>query len=232
MIIATSVVTGFKKSITQKMSGVASHITISNLDNNSSFETQPLVKDVGFMNTVLQTSHVKHIQPYALKHAIIKTRNEIQGIFIKGIDKGFNWDAFSAHMLQGERIDPSDSTGNRKVMVTKALAQALGLKLGDTLFTYYLSQPRRVLSDLVMKDHSSMVFYSMIPEEQLDMGIELTFTTSNKDVFWFYNRIQNDSLTLVAPRAIKLKVAGIFETGIYELDRQLVMGNISLVQEM
>jgi len=232
MIIATSVVTGFKKSITQKMSGVASHITITNLDNNTSFETKPLVKDIGFMNTILQTAHVRHIQSYALKHAIIKTKKEIQGILIKGIDVGFDWEAFSPNMLEGNQIDPKDTNGRNQVMVTKALATAMGLKLGDTLFTYYIAQPRRILRDRVIRDHSSAMFYSMIPKNESGMSLDYTYDTSNPEVFNFFQYITEDSITSTTPRAVKLKVAGIFETGIYELDQQLVIGPIGLVQDM
>lgn len=232
MIIATSVVIGFKQSITQKMSGVASHITITNLDNNTSFETKPLIKDIGFMNSVLQTEHIRHIQPYALKHAIIKTKKEIQGILIKGVDSNYDWKAFSPNLLEGERIDPADTNGQNKVMVTKALATAMGLKLGDTLFTYYISQPRRILSDRVIKDHSATIFYSMIPKVGVELGPDQIYNTSNKEVFNYFNYIEADSVSNITPRAVKLKVAGIFETGIYELDQQLVMGSLSLVQSM
>jgi lipoprotein-releasing system permease protein len=231
MIVATSVVTGFKKSITEKMSGVASHITITNLDNNTSFETKPLVKDIDFMNSILSTQNVRHIQPYALKHAIIKTKQEIQGILIKGVDENYDWKAFSPNMLAGNRIDPSDTLAQNKVMVAGALAKALGLKLGDTLFTYYISQPRRLLSQRVIKDHSSTVFYSMLPNEQL-MGPEGMYSTSNPEVYKYFQYITEDSISSIAPRAVKLRVAGIFETGIYELDQQLVIGSLGLVQDM
>lgn len=231
MIIATSVVTGFKKSITQKMSGVASHITITNLDNNSSFETKPLVKDIDFMNSVLQTEHIRHIQSYALKHAILKTRKEIQGIIIKGVGEDYDWNAFAPNILEGERIDPADTSARNKVMITKALATAMGLKLGDTLFTYYIAQPRRIFRERVIRDHSSALFYSMISTNN-ESGIGEVYNTSNKEVFNYFQYIESDSISSTSPRAVKLKVAGIFETGIYELDQQLVIGSIALVQDM
>jgi lipoprotein-releasing system permease protein len=232
MIIATSVVTGFKKSITQKMSGVASHITITNLDNNSSFETKPLVEDPTFMNAVLGTEHIRHIQPYALKHAIIKTKKEIQGILIKGVDNNYDWESFAPNIIEGERINPADTLTRNQVMVTKTLATAMGLKLGDTLYTYYISQPRRILSERVIRNHTASVFYSMIPEDDSGLGMNYTYNTTNKDVFNFFNYVEKDSVSATTPRAVKLKVTGIFETGIYELDQQLVMGSLGLVQDM
>ncbi len=234
MIIATSVVTGFKRSVTQKMSGVASHITITNLDNNTSFETKPIVQDIGLMNSILQTEHVRHIQPYALKHAIIKTKKEIQGILIKGVDSNFDWNSFAPNILEGERINPADTNGKNKVMITKALSDAMGLKVGDTLFTYYISQPRRILRERVIKDHSSTLFYSMIPQDSAEIGLGMVYNTSNPEVFKFFNYVLADSFSsrLPEPRVMQLKVSGIFETGIYELDQQLVMGPLSLVQDM
>jgi lipoprotein-releasing system permease protein len=232
MIIATSVVVGFKKSITKKMSGVASHITVTNLDNNTSFETKPLVRDIGFMNAILQVNHVRHIQSYALKHAILKTKKEIQGIIIKGVDDQYDWKAFAPNMLEGEPLNPADTNGRNKVMVTKALATIMGLKLGDTLFTYYIAQPRRILRERVIKDHAGVMFYSMIPAGDAYPGNDFTYNTSNKEVFDFFDYLNRDSVSSTSPRAVKLRVAAIFETGIYELDQQLVIGTIGLVQDM
>jgi lipoprotein-releasing system permease protein len=227
MIVATSVVTGFKKSITEKMAGVASHITITNLDNNTSFETKPLVKDIDLMNAILGIENVRHIQPYALKHAIIKTKQEIQGILIKGVDANYDWKAFSPNIIEGDRINPADTLGQNKVMVAGALAKALSLKLGDTLFTYYIAQPRRLLDQRVIRDHASTVFYSMLPDDPDGL-----FTTSDPNVHRYFEYVENDSLSRTAPRAVKLQVVGIFETGIYELDQQLMIGSLGLVQNM
>ena len=233
MIIATSVVTGFKKSITEKMSGVASHITVTNLDNNTSFETRPIVKDAKFMKDVMGIEHTVHIQPYALKHAILKTKNEIQGIVIKGVDTDFDWTIFKQNLLEGETFSPNDTVNKNTVLITKVLANKLGIKMGDTLFTYYISQPRRILTERVIRDHAGTVFYSMIPhEDTFPGGEDYIYNTSNKQVFDYFEYIQKDSLSSTTHRAVKLKVSGVFETGIYELDQQMVLAPIGLVQDM
>ena len=41
MIVAISVVVGFKQEITQKVAGFGSHIQVVNFDNNSTYELQP-----------------------------------------------------------------------------------------------------------------------------------------------------------------------------------------------
>jgi lipoprotein-releasing system permease protein len=44
MIVAISIVTGFKKEIREKVIGFGSHIQISNFDKNNSYESTPWIK--------------------------------------------------------------------------------------------------------------------------------------------------------------------------------------------
>ncbi len=48
MILSIAIVTGFKQQVSEKVTGFASHIIISNYDINSSFETSPIRKNQSF----------------------------------------------------------------------------------------------------------------------------------------------------------------------------------------
>ena len=67
MIVAISVVIGFKREITQKVAGFGSHIQVVNFDNNSTYELQPIRVTDSLLNAIRQIDHVTHISQFATK---------------------------------------------------------------------------------------------------------------------------------------------------------------------
>ena len=73
MIVAISVVVGFKQEITNKIAGFGSHIQIVNFDNNSTYELQPVRISDSLLTTLNDLAHVEVVSCFASKPGIIKT---------------------------------------------------------------------------------------------------------------------------------------------------------------
>lgn len=138
MIIAVAVVIGFKQEIRNKTIGFGGHIQITNFDNNNTYEMNPIKADHALIKKISSVEGVKHVQRFATKPGIIKTDTEFQGIVIKGIDKGFDWNFFKSNLVEGKIIDVSQSTPGNQVVISRYLANLLGLKLGDSFYTYFI----------------------------------------------------------------------------------------------
>jgi len=143
MLISVAVVIGFKNEIRNKTIGFGGHIQISNFDNNNTFETNPIKVDKTLMSKITAIDGVKHVQRFATKPGIIKTDTEFQGVVIKGIDKGFNWDFFKSNLVDGNVLDVSGAAPGNQVVLSKYLANLLGLKLGDSFYTYFIQEKVR-----------------------------------------------------------------------------------------
>ena len=138
MIIAIAVVIGFKEQIRNKTIGFGGHIQITNFDNNNTYEMNPIKADNALIKKISAIDGVKHIQRFATKPGIIKTDSEFQGIVIKGIDKGFDWNFFKSNLVEGKIIDVSGNSTTNDVVISKYLTNLLGLKLGDSFYTYFI----------------------------------------------------------------------------------------------
>ena len=138
MIIAIAVVIGFKEQIRNKTIGFGGHIQITNFDNNNTYEMNPIKADNALIKKVSSLDGVSHVQRFATKPGIIKTDKEFQGIVIKGIDKGFDWNFFKSNLIEGRIIDVSGDTPSNQVIISKYLTNLLGLKLGDSFYTYFI----------------------------------------------------------------------------------------------
>ncbi|MCB9225202.1 MAG: FtsX-like permease family protein [Crocinitomicaceae bacterium] len=154
MIISVSVVTGFQKGIRDKVIGFGSHIQVTNLFDNSSMESTPILIDQEFYPSLEETEdEVRHIQIYAYKPAILQSKRDsvafeleekdtvrptqdILGVLFKGIDQDYDWDFFKEKLIDGKLID-FDSINNQ-VMISKYTSNIMGYKVGDEIDAYFI----------------------------------------------------------------------------------------------
>lgn len=142
MLVAVAVVIGFKNEITNKTIGFGGHVQISNFDNNNTYEMQPVHVGQDVVQKIESVEGVRHTQRFATKPGIIKTDTDFQGTILKGVGDDFDWDFFSANLVEGELLNTSDSLAN-EVLISTALCKLLGLSLGDSFFTYFIQDQVR-----------------------------------------------------------------------------------------
>lgn len=130
MIVAISVVIGFKQEIMQKVAGFGSHIQVVNFDNNSTYELQPIRVTDSLVHAIAQIEHVTHISQFATKPGIIKTDSTFQGIVFKGTDF---WDYFSQNIIEGT-LPQSEN----EILLSSELANSLRVKVDDRLLCYFI----------------------------------------------------------------------------------------------
>lgn len=164
MIVTTSVVSGFKNQIREKIFGFWGHIHITDASSaHSLVEVFPLSINQDFypdLENIGQVSYtdnfrlfgqefeniqvekttkggVNHIQVFGLKPGIIKTKKEIEGIILKGVGEDFNWDFFEGYLKEGSLLDFQDSTFNG-IIISRQTADRLELGLGDNFEFHYV----------------------------------------------------------------------------------------------
>jgi lipoprotein-releasing system permease protein len=143
MIISVATVTGFKDEIRRKIIGFGSHIQIINYDSNNSFETEPVTKDPAFLPQLKALPGIRHIQVFATKPGIIKTKADIQGAIIKGIGSDFDWSFFAENLVEGSLFKVVDSIRTDNVLISKYMANLLRLKTGDRFAMYFINDRAR-----------------------------------------------------------------------------------------
>ncbi len=143
MLISVAVVIGFKNEIRNKTIGFGGHIQITNFDNNNTYAMNPIQMESSLIKKITSIDGVKHVQRFASKPGIIKTDTEFQGIVIKGIDANFDWDFFKANLVEGRILNTTENSPKNEVILSTYLANLLGLKLGDSFFTYFIQDQVR-----------------------------------------------------------------------------------------
>ncbi|MCB0530575.1 MAG: ABC transporter permease [Lewinellaceae bacterium] len=165
MIAASAFIAGFKTEISRKIFEFWGHIHISDTAYSLSFEPQPIERDQAFYpsldtireiefsepetilgietgRTVTGRSHggIRHIQAFAHKPGIIRTKSAMEGILLKGIGPDFDWSHLDPYLLEGKPFTFDDSTASRGIIISRQTADRLQVGVGDRFIVHFVKE--------------------------------------------------------------------------------------------
>ena len=156
MIAASALISGFKKEIGSKVFGFWGHIHITSANVSTAFlELSPIDKAQPFyphLDTVRRVragfpgleqysrGGVRHIQTFALKPGIIKAKNEIEGIILKGIGQDFDWSFVERYIVEGAPLNLSDTTESSGIILSRQTADRLRVSTGDRFIVHFVEK--------------------------------------------------------------------------------------------
>ncbi len=159
MILATTVLYGFKSGISEKVFGFWGHIHITDTKLNRSLELSPIsdsqelkttiasIKRVeapyeigGTIKTLESNGGVNSIHPYIMLPAIINRKDDLEGIILKGINHEYDWSNFEGYLKEGAFPDLGTSEPGRDILISQQTALRLKVGVGDKLVIYFLEE--------------------------------------------------------------------------------------------
>ena len=164
MIVAASLITGFKQEISEKIFGFWGHIHITDTNALRSFlEPAPVSKDQEFypyLDTIERIDYldltnifggeadryrerttrggVRHVQVFALKPGIIKSKEQIEGIILKGIGDDFDWSFFQNYLVDGDTLALGGERPSGGILISKYTAERLDVTTGDKFIVHFV----------------------------------------------------------------------------------------------
>lgn len=138
MIISVAVVIGFKHQVREKVAGLGSDILVTSMEAAQSYQATPIGCNDSLVARLYKIPHISHIQRYVTKPGMIMTKQDFQGMVLKGIGQEYDISYLKNHIIEGTIPAFTDSVASNKVLVSKVMADKLSLKVGDKLDTYYL----------------------------------------------------------------------------------------------
>ncbi|NBA87617.1 ABC transporter permease [Emticicia sp. CRIBPO] len=175
LLISFSVLFGFKNTIKNKLFSISSHIQVSKITLNRSFEEVSMTINSEINSYLAKNPEISTVNVAANKSAILKSETEIAGVVLKGIDRNFNWSTFDMNLSEGKVFQHKDTTYSNDILISRKLKDQLNVKLNDEILIYFIQDP---------------------------------------------------------PRARKLHITGIYETGIEEIDQNYIIGDINLIRKI
>lgn len=139
MVITASIclVAGFKEEIKDKVSGFAAHIQLKYTDTQNTFESLPVQAKKSFLDSLQKIAGVRHVSAVITKPALLRGKEDLEGVVMKGINQGFDPDYFKHYLVDGRQIHFHKSDTGREAIISSTTAQRMHLKPGDKLRVYF-----------------------------------------------------------------------------------------------
>lgn len=140
MIVTLALANGFQAKVAEKIFSFWGHIRIQEKQPDKAViaEETPITKNDSLVLSIKKIPEVVSIHPFATKYAILKTKDEIEGVLLKGLDSTYDFHHLKQFMQSGRFIQFNDSTYSREIVVSAYTAAQLKVKANDRILIYFI----------------------------------------------------------------------------------------------
>jgi len=140
MIITFAFTTGFQETVGDKVFSFWAHIRVQLKQGAKSTiaEEEQIKQNDTVVNAIKQDPEVVSIHPFATKYAMLKTKDEMEGVLLKGLDKTYDVNHLKGFLKQGRWINFPDSGNAREIIISAYTANILKKKLNDSILIYFI----------------------------------------------------------------------------------------------
>ena len=131
LLIALSIVHGFKETIQEKVINFAPHITVT------SFSNQPLYRADTLQTYLQDLEELAYVAPIIRGQVIIQFQEQITGAMLKGIPNVLDDPSVQPYLEAGTNPKfPTSGTLDNDLILGQDIAQSLGVSIGDRIIVY------------------------------------------------------------------------------------------------
>ena len=139
MIIASCLVNGFQKEIEKKIFGFWAHIHIQPYSIQKNISQKAV--SIYAKPNLTSNKNVIHVQNNGSCGALIKTKEDFQGIILRGADKDFNWKIFNDFIIEGAALYTKKEGESEPILISSHTAKLLNIHLHDKVILNFMSIP-------------------------------------------------------------------------------------------
>lgn len=144
MILTMSVTRGFKSQIRDKVMGFSQHITVTNTYVGMGIIEDPVTCTDSAFKALSNLELVERVQPFVNKPCIVRTDEAFHGFMLKGIDANYDRTFLNQYMLEGGFPELQDSLGSNWIILSRTIADMLGLEVGSKADVYFMQNQVRI----------------------------------------------------------------------------------------
>jgi lipoprotein-releasing system permease protein len=158
MIVSLAFIGGFKHAIREKLFTFWGGVLVTPFDANSTDVSVsiPFRADPRLVEEIKSEPGVRSVYPFVLRPGIIKSKNEMEGIKLKGVTPSQKFPAELS--FRGEALQFPDTSYSSDIILSRKTAARLDVKPGETITLYFITDgaPRIRRLKMVGTYHTGM----------------------------------------------------------------------------
>ncbi len=141
MLITLAFTNGFQYAVGQKVFNFWGHIRVQQYTPSGNLaEEPPIQRNDTVLHVLRNDRDITTIQAYATKNAIVRGKEGIEYVLLKGVEKGYDFSHLQPFLKSGRWLHFTDSGYSNEVVLSAYTADQLKLKTGDKLLVYFIQQ--------------------------------------------------------------------------------------------
>lgn len=143
MIVAVAVVAGFKSEIRGRVAGFMGSVLLVQPGQSPINELYPFTEGQSYLEQVRAVPGVTSVSGVAWRSGLVKTADNIDGLYFKGVDSLYDFSFFENCLVEGEVPSYTGRISN-DVMLSRMTARKLGFSVGDDVTVYFVGDEIKV----------------------------------------------------------------------------------------
>lgn len=148
MIIAIVVVAGFKSEIREKSTGFMGSVVLVQPGEGPLNERHPFSENLSYRQKLSEIRGVEQLSGVCYRSGLIKTDENIHGLYFKGVDSLYNLSFFEKSLSEGSLPDFSGKM-SFDALVSRRVASMMGYKVGDKMLAYFIGEDVKVRNFII-----------------------------------------------------------------------------------
>lgn len=138
MILSVCIVLGFKHEIRDKVMGFDAHLTVAATDGYGDGAAHNLIDYSDTMAAIVESTLPDASVTVTLDQpGILKTANDFKGVVVRGMSADGDWTFVKENLTEGAIPDYTADSSANNVVISRPMASALGLSVGDKVHAYF-----------------------------------------------------------------------------------------------
>ncbi len=140
MIVTLAFVNGFQETVSNKVFSFCGHIRVQYKQPGRAAIAEEIAieKNDTTVAEIKKDPRVTSIHPFATRYAILKTKEEMEGVLMKGLDTSYDFNHLKPFLQQGRWLRFNDSSYTREIIISTHTAKQLDLKVNDKILIYFI----------------------------------------------------------------------------------------------